>query len=391
MPRRKKTTRARKGDGSIFKMKGCQFYYIRWTDSVPHKTKGGRLTRRRTESTHSTDIEVAQQMLREKLAELGQGRSAPKLGQGNFRDLEQLALLEYDVKGRRSTRRLKTALNHLRDAFGSCKIRSINYERFTRYVLQRRNEGASNSTINAERSAMHVMLKLAKRNGYLSQVPDLGDALPVGNNRREVVIEDEEVVMLLNDAEIPEDIRAVIEFAWLTGWRALDEVTYLEWDQVNMTKGEVRWPFGTTKNSKGRLRAFDPKAEPGTIDAAVRDLLLRWKERATLYKGHKFVFHRNGRRVAKKRWYAVWHAACDRHEIKDVRSPNVGNHKMPHDMRRLATLRYLQSGLSEVETAALTGHESLEMIKRYGVMDAPRQRNATKKVAAPQGVHRLKP
>ena len=63
--------------------------------------------------------------------------------------------------------------------------------------------------------------------------------------------------------------------------------------------------------------------------------------------------------------------------------PNIGNHKMPHDMRRLATTRYLQSGLSEVETASLTGHESLEMIQRYAVMDAPRQRNALRKVAAP--------
>ncbi len=197
------------------------------------------------------------------------------------------------------------------------------------------------------------------------------------------MIEDEEVLLLLTDAEMPEDIKAVIEFAWLTGWRALDEVTYLEWSQVNLTKGELRWPFGTTKNSKGRLFAFDPEAEAGTIDAAVRELLLRWKERATLLKDHKYVFHRKGRRVAKKRWYQHWHAACDRHEIKDVRSPNTGNHKMPHDMRRLATLRYLQSGLSEVETAAFTGHESLEMIKRYAVMDAARQRKSLRKVRAP--------
>lgn len=383
MPRRKKT-RARNNEGTIFKPKGCQFYYIRWTDSVPHKTRSGRLTRRRTESTGSTDIKVAQEKLRQRLDEVGKNRSAPKLGQGTFRDLEEMILAHYELKGRRSTRRLKTALNHLRATFGRCKIQSINYQTFDRYMVQRQRDGASNSTINAERSAMHVMLKLAKRAGYIREVPDLGDPQPVGSNRREIVIEDEEVLMLLNDEELPEDIKGVIRFAWLTGWRALDEVTYLEWSQVNLTKGEIRWPFGSTKNSKGRLRAFDPEAEPGTIDAALRDLLLVWKERATLYKGHKFVFHRNGRRVAKKRWYQHWHAACDRHEIKDVRSPNVGQHKMPHDLRRLATLRYLQSGLSEVETAALTGHESLEMIRRYGVMDAPRQRKATRRVAAPQ-------
>ncbi len=80
--------------------------------------------------------------------------------------------------------------------------------------------------------------------------------------------------MLLNDPELPEDVKAVIEFAWYTGWRALDEITYLTWDQVTLEKGEIRWPIGSTKNKKGRLRAFDPNAESGTIDAALRDLLL---------------------------------------------------------------------------------------------------------------------
>ena len=123
MPRKRKS-RARQGDGSIFKPKGCQYYYIRWTDPVPHKTRNGRLTRRRVETTGSTDLEVAKQMLRERLSAKRQGRSSPKLGQGTFKDLEQLILLEYDVKGHRSTRRLQTAPARTRDPSASRRSRS---------------------------------------------------------------------------------------------------------------------------------------------------------------------------------------------------------------------------------------------------------------------------
>jgi site-specific recombinase XerD len=382
MARRKKT-RAQKGDGNIFKPKGCKFYYIRYRDSVPHKTRTGRLTRQRTESTHSTDIEVAKQLLRERLSAKRDGKSVPNPGHLMFKDLEELVLLDYERKENRSTNRLKTALNHLRREFGQARAIDIDYQWWGRYVSKRKAEEASNSSINTERSALQRAFKLAKRTKRITQLPDLGDLLDVSGNARQIVIEDEEVVMLLNDPETPEDIRGVIEFAWYTGWRALDEVTYLTWGQVNLPKGEIRWSVGTTKNSKGRLLAFDPEAELGTLDAAIRDLLLVWRERATVHKGKRYVFHRNGRRVAKKRWYQSWHAACDRHEIKDVRSPNVGQHKMPHDMRRLATTRFLQAGLSETETMAFTGHASREMIKRYAVMDAARQRVSLRKVRAP--------
>ncbi len=152
---------------------------------------------------------------------------------------------------------------------------------------------------------------------------------------------------MLNDPELSEDVKAVIEFSWLTGWRALDEVTYITWEQVDLKRGEIRWPIGSTKNKKGRPRASDPNAESGTIDAALRGppALLEGTGHGVPEQAVRYVFHRNGRRVAKKRWYAEWHAACDRHEIKDLRSPNVGQRSryQPTDdsmVRTLGPVRY---------------------------------------------------
>ncbi len=119
------------------------------------------------------------------------------------------------------------------------------------------------------------------------------------------------------------------------------------------------------------------------MDGAIRDLLLRWHERATLYRGRRYVFHENGRRVQKKRFYKEWHAACKRNEIRDLRSPNEGNHKMPHDLRRAAVTRFIQAGLSEAEAMTFTGHEAPSMFRRYSIIDPRRQRAALKRVAAP--------
>lgn len=57
-------------------------------------------------------------------------------------------------------------------------------------------------------------------------------------------------------AELPEPIRPVATFAYLTGWRTNSEVLPLTWRQVNSAAGRVRLEPGTTKNKKGREFPF---------------------------------------------------------------------------------------------------------------------------------------
>jgi integrase len=47
-----------------------------------------------------------------------------------------------------------------------------------------------------------------------------------------------------------------------------------------------------------------------------------------------------------------------------------------HDLRREATSRLFERGLSVMEVASITGHRVLEMLRRYTVLDA--QNIATK-------------
>ena len=55
---------------------------------------------------------------------------------------------------------------------------------------------------------------------------------------------------------LPEDLRPVISFPYITGWRVKSEVLPLEWRHIDMKAGEVRPEPGTTKNKEGRTFPF---------------------------------------------------------------------------------------------------------------------------------------
>jgi integrase len=52
---------------------------------------------------------------------------------------------------------------------------------------------------------------------------------------------------------LPEPLRPVILFAYITGWRIPSEALPLEWHQVDLDAGEIRLAPETTKNREGRV------------------------------------------------------------------------------------------------------------------------------------------
>ena len=57
-------------------------------------------------------------------------------------------------------------------------------------------------------------------------------------------------------AALPEALRPVATFAYLTGWRIPSEVLTLQWRQIDLPVGTIRLDPGTTKNRDGRLFPF---------------------------------------------------------------------------------------------------------------------------------------
>jgi Site-specific recombinase XerD len=177
-------------------------------------------------------------------------------------------------------------------------------------------------------------------------------ALPPARDRRLVDDEEERLLAACTDARNPW-LRPVVIFAIETAMRAgemLEVWKYinedgekiktkvsdgLQWLNVDLNKRTAYLPM--TKNGEARTVPLSSRAAD-----VLRDLPRNSGDRVfgTTYEGLKQAFTR----------------ACSRAGIEDLRF---------HDLRHEATSRFFEKGLREMQVAAITGHKTLQMLKRY--------------------------
>jgi integrase len=163
---------------------------------------------------------------------------------------------------------------------------------------------------------------------------------------------------------LPEDLRPVVTFASITGWRVNSEVLTLEWRQVDFKAAEVRLEPGTTKNKEGRTFPFTK---------ALRALLeTQHAEAERLKKRRPFpppqVFFRM---VAEERggenkpqpitsFVKAFKRAC-----RLAGCPG----RIPHDLRRTAVRNLERVGVPRSHAIRLTGHKTESVYRRYAIAD----------------------
>ncbi|WP_163057437.1 site-specific integrase [Acidithiobacillus ferrooxidans] len=173
------------------------------------------------------------------------------------------------------------------------------------------------------------------------------------NERNRRLVDDEETRLLdaCGNAQTPW-LRPVVIFAIETAMRAGEMLeSYgtadtetglrpqksqgLQWSDVDLKKRTAHLP--KTKNGDARTVPLSSKAVE-----VLRDLPRSMDGRVfgTTYEGIHQSFVR----------------ACKRAGIEDLRF---------HDLRHEATSRLFEKGLREMQVAAITGHKTLEMLKRY--------------------------
>src|SRR5262249_3671418 len=151
-------------------------------------------------------------------------------------------------------------------------------------------------------------------------------------------------------AHLPAEIRPVVTFAYITGWRIASEVLPLEWRQVDFEGDEVRLDPGTTKNGEGRVF-------PMTKDLK-QCLEAQHREHERLKKAGHIVPQVFFREVAEERggrkkpqaivsFGKAWKAAC-----RLAGCPG----RIPHDLRRTAVRNLVRAGISERVAMTMTGH-----------------------------------
>ncbi len=227
--------------------------------------------------------------------------------------------------------------------------------------------GASNAEINRELAIVKRAYRLAQQAGKLLHRPHI--PMLEERNVRQGFFEPEQ----FNDvrALLPEPLRPVVSFAFLTGWRVPSEVLTLQWSQVDRQTKTIRLEPGSTKNAEGRTFPYDLLPE---LDQLIED---QWQAHEDLLAADKIcphVFHRQGEPV--RYFYKAWRTACE--------SAGVPG-KIPHDFRRTAVRNLVRAGVPERTAMQLTGHKTRSVFDRYDIVNEQDLREAVGRLAVGTG------
>lgn len=256
--------------------------------------------------------------------------------------------------------------------FGRMKMTSITGATINAYRAQRT---AKLATINREIAWLKQMFTLAIGAGKLMTKPTI--KLLEEHNARQGFFEREQYQDVLK--HLPEALRPVVMFAYITGWRVKSEILKLEWRQVDFKAGEVRLKAGTTKNKEGRTFPFTRDLR--TLLEAQHAELKRLKK-----KGHvvPWVFFRmvakgRGREKAPKRivsFLKAFKTAC-----RNAGCPG----RIPHDLRRSAVRNLVRAGVPQTVAMNLTGHKTDSVFRRYDIVSPDDLRVAVERLDAATG------
>jgi integrase len=152
---------------------------------------------------------------------------------------------------------------------------------------------------------------------------------------------------------LPANIRGMVTFAYLTGWRVASEVLTLQWPQVDREHKTIRLEPGSTKNKKGRTLPYDLLPELEEVIEA------QWQSHQDLAQEGTIcpnVFHRDGKPIKSIR--GSWQSACEKAGVPG---------RIPHDFRRTAARDLIRACVSQSVAMQVTGHKTPSVFRRYDI------------------------
>jgi integrase len=310
--------------------------------------------RRFEESARSEKYEAARDLLKVREGDIAKGAPvSSQIGRFRFDDAAKDIEAEYIVNGRRSFAELKRRIKlHLTPFFTGRRMATITTSDVLAFTRQRLETGAAAGEVNRELAALKRMFSLAVKGNKLMMRPHI--PMLQENNVRVGFFERDLFEAVC--AALPADLRPIMMFAYLTGWRIPSEILALQWRQIDLQVGTVRLDPGTTKNRDGRLFPFADHLPE------LRQLLEAQRRATTALETSKgiicpWVFHRNGRRVRSFR--KAWANACATAGCPEM---------IPHDFRRTAVRNLERAGVSRSVAMQLTGHKTESVYRRYAIV-----------------------
>lgn len=312
--------------------------------------------------TSGTDNKAAAgRMLRLREGDIAKGIPvAPKLGRITFDEAAADLINDYKTNKRKTTKDVERKINlHLRPFFGRYLLANITTAQIRAFAASRQAAGASNAEINRELAALKRMFSLAVQGGALHHRPHV--PMLTENNARQGFFEDSQFRAVLD--HLPAEVRPVVTFAYITGWRTKSEVLTLEWRNVDLTSQVIRLDAAATKNGEARELPYSEVPELVELLDSRRRETTRLEQ--TAGRIIPFVFHRNGQPIRDFR--GAWKAAC-------VAAGCPG--RIVHDLRRTAVRNLDQAGVSQTVAMQITGHKTASVYRRYRIVASQDLRQA---------------
>jgi integrase len=270
---------------------------------------------------------------------------------------------DYRANGLR-LRAVVSPLEHLLNYFGKdCRALDLTADRVTAYVASRQEQKAANATINRSLAALNRGFTLAERAGKVARRPHVG--MLGESNRRKGFFEADQFEAL--KAELPTYLRALVETAYITGWRIASELTTRRRQHLDLKAGWLRLDPGESKNGEGRNFLLTPR---------LREILAAQVEQTRALEVETgrvipWLFHRAGEPIGSFR--KTWMAACKRAGLAG---------RIPHDFRRTAVRNLERAGISRSAAMAMVGHKTQSIYSRYAIADDATLKEAALKLAA---------
>ena len=223
--------------------------------------------------------------------------------------------------------------------FASRFLATLKGSNFASFRDLRRAEGLAENTVRLDLALISHLFTIARREWGMEGLtnPIKNIAMPSGSNERTRRLVGNEQELILNDLKNcrnPYILQATL-FALETACRQ-GEVLRLTWENIDFNQKTAF--IDKTKNGESRTIPLSPRAL-----SAVTQLPRPIKN------GCVFKVSANGLSRAFKR-------SCKKYKLENLKF---------HDLRHEATSQLFEKGLNPMEAATITGHKTLQMLKRY--------------------------
>jgi len=311
------------------------------------------------ESSYSTNEADAKRLLKIRMGQVEAGEyRGPAPARALVSDLLDLVIADYQIAKKRSIADLTWRIEkNIRPKLGTVRAGAFSTTHGDRYIQARREEKATDATINRElaivRRAFSLGMRadppLVARKPWLRRLEE--------DNAREGFLEDAQYRALLK--ELPKHLQAIFVVGYHIGVR-VGTLRKLEWEQVDLNAGEIRLLKKQVKQKRahtvpiyGDMRAW--------LDMQLSDHEHNWPD-------CPYVFHWLKKPLGAH--LKGWKEACDRAELPGLKF---------HDLRRSAVRNMERAGIPRNIAMGITGHRTESVYLRYDIVsDRDLKQAATK-------------